>query len=195
MESRLNQLALETRRSPDREGTTERGGRTALAIPDCGSTLTVDQAAAIDWDVVVIGAGPAGALAARQLAQRGLRTLLIDKSSFPREKVCGGCISGLGRRLLESVGLDQLLDPSCAAPLDRFDLTAGGRHVSFALPAGAAISRLHFDAQLVQHAVRAGAAFLASTTTLVRGLADGCRFRTLLLQHEDQSVPQRGPAL
>jgi flavin-dependent dehydrogenase len=191
MESRLNQLALETVVLPGREGTGERAVRTALAVPNCGSTLTVTQAAAIDWDVVVIGAGPAGALAARQLAQRGLRTLLVDKSLFPRAKVCGGCISGLGRRLLQSVGLDQLLAPSCAAPLDRFDLTAGGRRVSFALSAGAAISRLHFDAQLVQHAVRAGAAFLASATTLVRGLADGCRFRTLLLQHDDQSVHAR----
>ena len=80
----------------------------------------------------MIGAGPTGALAARQLALRGLRTLLVDRSSFPREKVCGGCISGFGRRILEDVGLAQLLDPSVAAPLDRFELAAGGRRVTFA---------------------------------------------------------------
>jgi len=189
MESRLNQLALEAAAQPQREATG--GERAALTTADCESTLTVDHAAEIEWDVAVIGAGPAGALAARQFALRGLQTVLFDRSSFPREKVCGGCISGLGRRLLENVGLDQLLEPSCAAPLGRFDLAAGGRRVSFELPAGAAISRLHFDAQLVQHAIRAGAAFVAGTPTLVRGLAKGCRFRTLLLQRDDHCVRAR----
>ena len=46
-----------------------------------------------DYDIVVVGAGPAGATAARFLGQRGLRVLLIDKSAFPREKPCGGGIS------------------------------------------------------------------------------------------------------
>jgi len=191
MESRLNQLAFEAAAVSDRERTDERAVRTAVAGPVCNSTLSLDQVACTAWDVAVIGAGPAGALAARQLALRGLRTLLIDRSTFPREKVCGGCISGLGRRLLESVGLDQLLEPSCAAPLERFELAAGGRRISFELPTGAAISRFHFDAQLVQHAVIAGAAFVAGTTTLVRALTDRSRFRTMLLQQEDQSVRAR----
>jgi menaquinone-9 beta-reductase len=188
MESRLNQLALEAAALPQQGAT---GERAALAGADCGSTLTVDHAGEIEWDVAVIGAGPAGALAARQFALRGLQTVLFDRSSFPREKVCGGCISGLGRRLLENVGLDELLQPSCAAPLGRFDLAAAGRRISFKLPAGAAISRLHFDAQLVQHAIRAGAAFVDGTTTLVRGLAERCRFRTILLQREDRCVRAR----
>jgi flavin-dependent dehydrogenase len=191
MEPRLNQLAFEAAALPNREGTGERTLRTALAQTDCRSTLTIDQAGEIEWDVAVIGAGPTGALAARQLALRGLRTLLLDRSSFPREKVCGGCISGLGRRLLESVELDQLLEPSNAAPLHRFDLVAGRRRVSLALSAGAAISRFHFDAQLVQHAIRAGAAFVSGTTTLVRGLTGSCRFRTILLQQEDHAVRAR----
>src|ERR1700733_11058975 len=110
MEPRLNQLPFEAAALPNREGTGERTLRTALAQTDCRSTLTIDQAGEIEWDVAVIGAGPTGALAARQLALRGLRTLLLDRSSFPREKVCGGCISCLGRRLLESVELAQLLE-------------------------------------------------------------------------------------
>src|SRR5580700_11390699 len=157
---------------------------TALESRGCDSTLTLQEAAAKTWDVAVIGAGPTGALAARQVALLGLRTLLVDRSSFPREKVCGGCISGLGRRILEDVGLAPLLERSVASPLDRFDLAAGGRRVTFELPGGAAVSRFHFDAELVQHAVRAGVGFVSGTTTLVRGLAEACRFRTILLQHE-----------
>ena len=41
------------------------------------------------WDTIVIGAGPAGTIASRQLAKQGFRVLLLDKSDFPREKVCG----------------------------------------------------------------------------------------------------------
>jgi flavin-dependent dehydrogenase len=187
----LNQLAFERAALPNRESAGERPMHTALESRGCDSTLTLQDAAGINWDAAVIGAGPAGALAARQLALRGLRTLLVDRSSFPREKVCGGCISGLGRRILEDVGLAPLLERSVASPLDRFDLAAGGRRVTFELPGGAAVSRFHFDAELVQHAVRAGVGFVSGTTTLVRGLAEACRFRTILLQHEHHSVRAR----
>ena len=45
------------------------------------------------YDAIVVGGGPAGATAARLLGQSGVSTLLIDKSSFPRDKPCGGGIS------------------------------------------------------------------------------------------------------
>ncbi len=184
----MNQLAFEPDALVHCERTGERTVRTELESPACDSTLAVEEAAAITWDVAVIGAGPTGALAARQLSLLGLRTLLVDRSSFPREKVCGGCISGLGRRLLESVGLADLLDSSHAAPLGRFDLAAGGRRVSFELPAGAAVSRFCFDAALVHHAVQAGVAFVSGTTTVVRGLSAGCRLRRIVLQQGDRRL-------
>lgn len=46
-----------------------------------------------DYDVIVVGGGPAGATAARYLGERGVKTLLLDKSKFPRDKACGGGIS------------------------------------------------------------------------------------------------------
>ena len=46
-----------------------------------------------DADVIVAGAGPAGAVAARTLASAGLDTLLVDRAVFPRNKPCGGGIS------------------------------------------------------------------------------------------------------
>jgi geranylgeranyl reductase family protein len=46
-----------------------------------------------DYDVIVVGAGPAGATAAKRLGESGISTLVLDKSAFPREKPCGGGIS------------------------------------------------------------------------------------------------------
>ncbi len=50
------------------------------------------------YDVVVIGAGPAGSTAAKCLAENGIKVLLLDKSEFPRDKPCGG---GLPTRVLK----------------------------------------------------------------------------------------------
>ena len=47
----------------------------------------------MEYDVIVVGAGPAGSTAARFCARQGLRTLLIEKDRFPRHKPCGGCLS------------------------------------------------------------------------------------------------------
>ncbi|MBI4219047.1 MAG: NAD(P)/FAD-dependent oxidoreductase [Chloroflexi bacterium] len=44
----------------------------------------------MEYDVIVVGAGPAGSTAARECASRGLKVLLLDKSEFPRDKPCGG---------------------------------------------------------------------------------------------------------
>ena len=49
------------------------------------------------FDVIVIGAGPAGAAAAHVAARTGLRVALIDRKTFPREKLCGGLITGRAR--------------------------------------------------------------------------------------------------
>ena len=59
---------------------------------------------AIDtYDVIIAGAGPAGATAGFILSRSGLKVLLIDKKTFPREKVCGGMITHKTVRLLERV--------------------------------------------------------------------------------------------
>ncbi len=67
----------------------------------------------------MIGAGPAGAVAARQLALQGLQTLLVERQAWPRNKVCGGCLNGHALSVLETIGLERILDDSRAAPLTR----------------------------------------------------------------------------
>jgi geranylgeranyl reductase family protein len=54
----------------------------------------------LDYDVVVVGAGPGGSTAARFCAQAGLKTLLIEKERLPRYKPCGGCLPLKAIRLL-----------------------------------------------------------------------------------------------
>jgi flavin-dependent dehydrogenase len=44
----------------------------------------------MDYDVIVVGAGPAGSTAAKNLAEKGIKVLLLDKATFPRDKPCGG---------------------------------------------------------------------------------------------------------
>ena len=59
-----------------------------------------------DADVIVVGAGPSGSTAAYYLAQAGLSVLLIEKSRFPREKVCGDGLTPRAVKSLVAMGVD-----------------------------------------------------------------------------------------
>jgi geranylgeranyl reductase family protein len=59
----------------------------------------------LDSDVIIAGAGPAGAAAAIYLAKAGLRVLLLDRQSFPRDKVCGDFVSVVALHELEALGI------------------------------------------------------------------------------------------
>jgi flavin-dependent dehydrogenase len=138
------------------------------------------------WDVVVVGAGPAGALAARESARRGASVLLVDKSAFPRPKVCGGCLSGSALAGLERVGLSHVPDRLGAVTTKRLRLSAGGRSAAIPLSSGAALSRESLDAGLIEEAVLAGVSFLPLTAAALGGVEDG--FRRLELAGENGQV-------
>jgi flavin-dependent dehydrogenase len=126
-------------------------------------TITLTEATGRAWDAAVVGAGPAGAVAARELARRERSVLLVDKATFPRRKVCGCCLNGSALGTLAAGGLGDLPGRCGAVPLGRVRLAAGGRSAEVPLPGGVALSREVFDAALVQAAVAAGAHFLPGT--------------------------------
>ncbi|MDQ5826075.1 MAG: geranylgeranyl reductase family protein [Chloroflexota bacterium] len=62
------------------------------------------------WDVIVVGSGPGGSATAITLAHSGWRVLLLDKASFPRDKVCGDMISPRSQRALRKLGCSPALE-------------------------------------------------------------------------------------
>lgn len=107
------------------------------------------------WDVVVVGAGPAGASAAYAAAVAGRRVLLLEKAELPRYKTCGGGIIGPSRDALPP-GFDlPLRDRVHAVTFSlngRLSRTRRSRNMLFGL-----VNRSDLDNQLVEHAVKAGA--------------------------------------
>jgi menaquinone-9 beta-reductase len=126
--------------------------------------ITLDEAADAVWGAVVVGAGPAGSIAARELSRLGVKTLLVDKATFPRRKVCGCCLNGSALAALESVGLGDLPIRLGGVPLHNVRLAAGGATATLRLPGGVSLSREAFDAALVERALEAGVEFLSGTT-------------------------------
>jgi flavin-dependent dehydrogenase len=112
-----------------------------------------------EWDVVVVGAGIAGAVSALHVSRYGLRVLLVEKSAWPRDKVCGGCLNAAAMRALAAAGVE--LDEGRG--YTRMRLACRGRTADFPLPKGLAISRRSLDASLVEHATGAGACFVSGT--------------------------------
>ncbi|MEU4133820.1 geranylgeranyl reductase family protein [Streptomyces wuyuanensis] len=114
------------------------------------------------WDVVVVGAGPAGASAAYAAAVTGRRVLLLEKAELPRYKTCGGGIIGPSRDALPPGFELPLKDRVHAVTFSmngRLARTRRSRRMLFGL-----INRPEFDAALVQHAEKAGAVLRTGVT-------------------------------
>ena len=129
--------------------------------------FAADQAERDSYDVVVIGAGVAGAYSAFLAARRGLRVLLIERQSFPRSKICGCCLNRRAQELLRMAGLSELLSSLQPVRTNVLRVQRRGRCLELPVPGGLVISRRTLDEQLVSKAVRAGAEFIDDTTALV----------------------------
>ncbi|SDS90779.1 geranylgeranyl reductase family protein [Microlunatus soli] len=118
---------------------------------------------AIESDVIVVGAGPGGSAAATYLARSGLNVSLLEKTSFPREKVCGDGLTPRGTKQLIKLGIDISTENGWAHQRGlRF--WAGGRHWDLDWPDltdwpgyGVTRQRADFDQLLANNAVAAGA--------------------------------------
>ncbi|WP_326567979.1 geranylgeranyl reductase family protein [Amycolatopsis rhabdoformis] len=123
-----------------------------------------------DAEVIVVGAGPAGSTAATYLARAGVDVLLLEKTEFPREKVCGDGLTPRGVKQLIDLGIDtsedngwvrnrglRILTGDLTLELDWPDLTSYP-------PYGVARTRQDFDDLLAKLAVKAGARLYERTT-------------------------------
>jgi flavin-dependent dehydrogenase len=127
-------------------------------------------------DVAVLGAGLAGSSAAKALADKGWETLLLDRQSFPRHKVCGEFLSPESQSTLQALGIGDSIAGLGHSELERVRLIfENGAEVDIALPSKAwGVSRYSLDAALHQAAAQAGAKLLTGrTVTAVRAADHG----------------------
>ena len=127
------------------------------------------------WDVLIIGGGPAGGLAALDCAAHGLRVLLVEQRLFPRWKVCGCCFNSQAQAILNSRGQNNLIVDSGGQALQSLRLGLRGREATLALPNGFALSRERFDQALINAAIKAGATARFRVTAQVGTASPGYR--------------------
>ena len=112
-------------------------------------------------DVLVVGAGPAGSLAAWSLASRGVRVMLVDREQFPRHKLCGDTLNPGAVGLLRSLPLG---DSPLEGALPLAGMLVTGPHARIEArygegTTGRAIERRVFDEWLLSRAIAAGVQF------------------------------------
>ena len=122
-------------------------------------------------DVAIVGAGPAGSTCAAFCAAAGLRTLVLEREKFPREKVCGDCINPACWPVLKKLELAEQIRNSPNGVLNAVEFIAiGGQKLRVDLPGGAdseiAIKRSLFDNLLLNRARTLGAEIREEATLI-----------------------------
>ena len=120
-------------------------------------------------DVVIVGAGPAGSTCAGFCAASGLRTILVEREKFPREKVCGDCLNPQCWPIIRQLQLEDRVRALPHGVLDRVEFVSlRGRKLRVELPRGEnaeiAVKRSLFDALLLDRARELGADVHDGTT-------------------------------
>jgi geranylgeranyl reductase family protein len=116
-----------------------------------------------EFDVAIIGAGPAGSATAITLAQSGFDVVLIDRALFPRDKLCGDFINPINWPVLQELNVAYELLSLPHTKVSTFRLTmASGAEVMRAMPGqgesrfGLGLRRFHLDHVLLKQAARSG---------------------------------------
>ena len=130
-------------------------------------------------DVAIVGGGPAGSTCAALCAAAGLRTVLLEREKFPREKVCGDCLNPACWSVLRRLDMAERVRALPHGQLDAVEFIAiGGRKVQVDLPTGdeseIGVKRSLFDSLLLDRAKELGAAARDETiVTAMRKSASG----------------------
>jgi geranylgeranyl reductase family protein len=165
-----------------------------LAVGDCSLARAPElpmhsPTSTAAWDAIVVGAGPAGSVAAIELARAGARTLILDRAAFPRDKTCGDALSPAAVELLRALGLRL---PLVFAERVTF-VSPRGRQLSMPREPGidgALVRRSILDHALLERAIEAGAVFRRSA---VERLELGRRGEVVGVQSEHG--PERAPVV
>lgn len=148
-----------------------------------------------DFDVIIVGGGPAGSSAAIHLAARGARVLLAERESFPREKLCGEfispeCLSHFARlgviKRMESAGGSQVSETVFYAPSGRA-LSVPSEWFGGARASALGLSRAEMDARLLERAREVGVCVLEESA-LAGVVVEGVRVRGVSLHAEGARV-------
>lgn len=111
-------------------------------------------------DVLIVGGGPAGATAAILLARAGREVVVVEKSEFPRRKVCGEFLAASAISLLEELGLKERFDAMAGPEVRRIAVWSGRRVLEAPMPGHRyprALERDKLDTLLLDEAVASGA--------------------------------------
>jgi geranylgeranyl reductase family protein len=151
-----------------------------------------------DADVIVVGAGPSGSTAAFYLAQAGLNVLLIEKSRFPRDKVCGDGLTPRAVKSLIAMGVD-VSEEAGWLRNKGLRVIGGGMRLELDWPElsswpgyGLVRPRSSLDEQLARRAQAAGAKLLEGTTVTGPVLNDNGRIVGVetTAEAEEKSKPE-----
>ena len=136
------------------------------------------------WEAAVVGAGPAGAMAALHLARRGRRVLLIDRARFPRDKTCGDGLIADALAALNRAGLGDAV--RCLGHRMNSASVFSPAGIEFAIPGEyVTLERRVLDALIAREAVAAGASFCHGQVVRAAPATDGgVRLRIRECPHE-----------
>jgi menaquinone-9 beta-reductase len=135
------------------------------------------------FDVAIVGGGPAGSSCAAFCALAGLRTLVLEREKFPREKVCGDCLNPSCWVVLERLGVAQRVRDLPHSKLDSVEFIAiEGHNVVVDLPTGknceVSVKRSLFDDLLLTRARDVSADVREGTTVTAVANSDNWKIET-----------------